>query len=99
MSNTAATNGHNPLLSLDEWEEDVLQRYPDPDSIATNKTTEEYRNYDEPARDTVKEFYRLNHTYQTYDFVQQKKAEYLKFSFYLVSISKKIFDIIFILKN
>ena len=34
----------NPLSSLDEWEDDVLQRYPDPDSIATGKTTEEYRN-------------------------------------------------------
>jgi inositol oxygenase len=27
----------------------------------------------------VREFYRLNHTYQTYDFVQQKRAAYLKF--------------------
>ena len=32
-----------------------------------------------PARDTVREFYRLNHTYQTYDFVQEKRADYLKF--------------------
>ncbi len=29
--------------------------------------------------DTVREFYRLNHTYQTYDFVQEKRADYLKF--------------------
>jgi inositol oxygenase len=69
----------NPLSSLDEWEEDVLLRYPDPNTIATSKDTEEYRNYDNPARDTVKEFYRLNHTYQTYEFVQQKRAEFLKF--------------------
>jgi inositol oxygenase len=69
----------NPLSSLDEWEDDVLQRYPDPDSIATGKTTEEYRNYEEPARDTVKEFYRLNHTYQTYAFVQEKRNNFLKF--------------------
>ncbi len=68
-----------PLASLDEWEEDLLKRYPDPDSIAQGKKTEEYRNYDDPARDTVREFYRLNHTYQTYDFVVQKKADYLKF--------------------
>jgi len=27
----------------------------------------------------VREFYRLNHTYQTYDFVMQKRAEFLKF--------------------
>jgi len=69
----------NPLQSLDEWEDDVLERYPDPESIATSKKTEEYRNYETPVRDTVREFYRLNHTYQTYDFVQEKKANYLKF--------------------
>jgi len=79
MSNTAATNGHNPLLSLDEWEEDVLQRYPDPESIAKNKTVDEFRNYEAESRDTVKEFYRLNHTFQTYEFVQEKRADYLKF--------------------
>jgi inositol oxygenase len=28
----------------------------------------------------VKEFYRLNHKYQTYDFVQEKKKEFLQFS-------------------
>ena len=53
----------SPLKSLDEWEEDLLLRYPDPASIAEEKKTEEYRNYDSPARDSVKEFYRLNHTY------------------------------------
>lgn len=68
-----------PLKSLDEWEDDVLARYPDPESIAHDKTVEEYRNYETPARDSVKEFYRLNHTYQTYDFVQQKRANFLKF--------------------
>ena len=67
----------NPLASLDEWEEAVLERYPEPDIPAKSK--EEYRNYADPARDTVREFYRLNHTYQTYDFVQEKRADYLKF--------------------
>ncbi|CAN5532929.1 hypothetical protein BH10BAC3_BH10BAC3_43080 [soil metagenome] len=43
-----------PLKSLDEWEEDVLRRYPDPDSIAQHKATEAYRNYEEPQRDSVK---------------------------------------------
>ena len=79
MSNTTGTNGHNPLLSLDEWEDDVLQRYPDPENIAKNKTVDEFRNYEAESRDTVKEFYRLNHTFQTYDFVQEKRADYLKF--------------------
>lgn len=69
----------NPLANLDEWEEDVLLRYPNPESITTSKSTEEYRNYDDPKRETVKEFYRLNHTYQTYDFVQEKRNGFLKF--------------------
>jgi inositol oxygenase len=69
----------HPLSSLDVWEEDLLERYPDPESIATAKTTEEYRNYETPGRDSVREFYRLNHQYQTFDFVQQKKAEFLSF--------------------
>src|SRR5688500_7552687 len=68
-----------PLKNLDEWEDDLLLRYPDPDTIVDEKKAEEYRNYDDPARDSVKEFYRLNHTYQTYDFVQEKRANYLKF--------------------
>jgi inositol oxygenase len=69
----------NPLASLDHWEDDLLERYPDPEAIATAKKTEEYRNYEDPVRDTVREFYRLNHTYQTYEFVKQKQKEYLSF--------------------
>lgn len=69
----------NPLQSLDEWEDDVLQRYPDPGTTTSNKTKEEFRNYESPVRDTVKEFYRLNHKFQTYDFVKEKKNNFLKF--------------------
>lgn len=69
----------NPLASLDEWEDDLLDRYPDPESIAEGKATEEFRNYEKPARDSVREFYKLNHTYQTYEFVLEKKNDYLKF--------------------
>lgn len=79
-------NLNNPLASLDVWEDDLLQRYPDPEAIADQKKVEEYRNYDNPQRDTVREFYRLNHTFQTYDFVTQKRAEYLAFN-------KKVMDI------
>lgn len=43
-----------------------------------------YRNYAAPKRadavDTVREFYRLNHTSQTLDFVLAKKAQYLSFN-------------------
>lgn len=69
----------HPLDNLDQWEEDLLTRYPDPSTINADKKEEQFRNYEETEKDGVKEFYRLNHTYQTYDFVQQKKADYLKF--------------------
>ena len=68
MKNVVLTEKEiNPLQSIEIWEDDVLERYP----IAgeTAKAQEEYRNYDNPVRDTVREFYRLNHQYQTYDFV------------------------------
>ena len=73
------TREMNPLESLDHWEDNLLERYPDPEAIATSKSTEAYRNYETPGRDTVKEFYRLNHTYQTYAFVQEKRKAFLKF--------------------
>jgi inositol oxygenase len=69
-----------PLKNLEEWEDDLLRRYPDPQTIVSEKSTGEYRNYDNPERDTVREFYRLNHTYQTYDFVMKKEAEFLTFN-------------------
>lgn len=64
-----------PLESIEDWEDDVLLRYPEgpqPD----HKSKDSYRNYDHPARDTVREFYRLNHKYQTLEFAQQKKAQF-----------------------
>lgn len=75
---------HLSTQALEAWEQDLLQRYPDPQSPATEaapppaqqKSRQEYRNYDQPLRDTVREFYRLNHTHQTLDFVLGKKAEY-----------------------
>ena len=33
-----------PLKNLDEWEDDLIRRYPDPETIASAKSTEEYRN-------------------------------------------------------
>ncbi|WP_266362200.1 inositol oxygenase family protein [Tellurirhabdus rosea] len=75
QANNPTVSEQNPLESLEQWEDDLLLRYPEPE----HKAKEDYRNYDDPARDTVREFYRLNHQYQTYDFVRQKEAEFLKF--------------------
>ncbi|MFG6686037.1 inositol oxygenase family protein [Mariniflexile sp. HNIBRBA6329] len=69
----------NPLHNLDAWEDDLLMRYPDPS--VKKKEKEEFRNYvDSDRQETVKEFYRINHTYQTYDFVCSKEEEFLKFN-------------------
>jgi inositol oxygenase len=62
----------NPLSSLDEWEDDLLRRYP-----REEKQREAFRDYDADARPSVREFYRLNHLHQTFDFVQQKRSQYL----------------------
>ncbi len=75
-----------PLADLDEWDDDLRRRYPEPASAESqpksqftdeNKKKEEFRNYEAEARDSVKEFYRLNHTYQTLDFVKQKHDQFL----------------------
>ena len=71
-------NEKNPLQSIEQWEDDVLLRYPE--SVAPAKAKEEYRNYETPGRDTVREFYRLNHKYQSYDFVREKEKEFLQFN-------------------
>jgi inositol oxygenase len=68
----------NPLENIEQWDEDVLERYPEAGKPA--KAKEEFRNYDNPGRDTVREFYRLNHKYQTYEFVREKEKEFLQFN-------------------
>jgi inositol oxygenase len=79
-------NVESPLKGLDEWEEFVKTRYPEePATTATtffqstdpNKKQEQFRDYKAEARDSVKEFYRLNHEHQTMQFVLGKKEEYL----------------------
>jgi inositol oxygenase len=67
---------HSPLGNIDEWEDFVNERlYPE----AGKKQKSDYRNYDEPGRDTVRDFCRLNHQFQTYDFVLGKKENFLRF--------------------
>ena len=60
-----------PLASLEEWDDEVKERY------KPGKAKEEFRNYGDGVHPRVREFYRLNHTNQTYDFAMQKRAEYL----------------------
>jgi inositol oxygenase len=82
---------NNPLEDLDHWEDFLKQRYPEPVAVGAadaalapgatgpqpSKHKEQFRDYRAEARPSVKEFYRLNHAYQTFDFVQQKRKQYL----------------------
>ena len=68
------TASDNPLDSLEDWDDFVARRYDGTRNAA------DYRNYENPARDSVREFYCLNHEFQTLDFVRRKKDEYLSLS-------------------
>jgi len=76
----------SPLRGLDEWEDFVKTRYPEEPAATSKKTfqssdpnkkQEQFRDYKAEVRSSVKEFYRLNHTHQTLEFVLAKKKEYL----------------------
>ena len=71
------SNETHPLKSLDEWEDDLLRRYPQANSEVASSDGKSFRNYAAEARPSVKKFYELNHRYQTLEFVQAKRAEYL----------------------
>jgi inositol oxygenase len=83
--NTAAVAHPNQIL--EEWEDFVKTRYPEPLDTAKaaqpfqatdpEKKKEQFRNYEADARPSVREFYRTNHRHQTYDFVLAKKKEFL----------------------
>jgi inositol oxygenase len=60
-----------PLQNLEQWDDFVGQRY------KPDKKQEEFRQYNDSTPPGVREFYRLNHTHQTVDFVRQKKQQYL----------------------
>jgi inositol oxygenase len=73
-----ATEINKPIDAAagEAWEEFIAGAvYPKPAA----KAREDYRNYDNPAHETVREFYRQNHRRQTYDFVHAKKREFLPF--------------------
>ena len=81
-----------PLQDLDQWEDFLKERYPEPDDAELaavgvaaeaqpakpRKKPSQFRDYRAEARPSVKEFYRLNHQGQTLDFVRNKKRQFLK---------------------
>jgi inositol oxygenase len=67
---TALTATQAPLKDMDEWDEFLTGRYQE------GKTEEQFRQYDAEANPGVAEFYRLNHQFQTHDYVMGKEKEY-----------------------
>ena len=71
-------NKLNPLENIDDWDDDILKRYPEK---ITDKTKKEFRDYQNSNRaKTVREFYKLNHQYQSFEFVSKKEDRFLKFN-------------------
>src|SRR5688572_238601 len=80
MSSTAphGSAGSTASRTHDDWEEDLLRRYPDPsEQPSPPADAEEFRNYESNTRPGVREFYRQNHAQQTVDFVRSMRAKYL----------------------
>jgi inositol oxygenase len=59
-----------PLKDMDEWDDFLTGRYQE------GKSEDQFRQYDATVTPGVAEFYRLNHQYQTYDYVMAKEKEY-----------------------
>lgn len=66
----------NPLDNLDDWDEDVRRRYPEPSASRTD-VKDGFRDYSDGARDGVREFYRQNHIHQTVEFGRAVREKYL----------------------
>ena len=65
---------NTPLNRLEDWEDDLVKRYPE----ANKKQKEDYRDYNDSPRDElVRNFYKINHQFQNYDFVVAKQNEFL----------------------
>jgi inositol oxygenase len=70
MDTRSSTPQQDPLGNLEQWDEFLAGRY------KQGKSESEFRQYDAKANPGVAEFYRLNHQYQTHDYVLAKENEY-----------------------
>ncbi len=70
MNTASSPSQQNPLGDLEQWDDFLAGRYQE------GKSESEFRQYDAQANPGVAEFYRLNHQYQTYEYVLAKEAQY-----------------------
>ena len=73
---SAPQNPKGNAMDLEDWEEDLLRRYPEGSTNTEGKEKEQFRDYEAEVRPEVKEFYRLNHKHQTLDFAKSKKEDF-----------------------
>lgn len=71
MNSSHPPQQSNPLDGLNQWDDFVGSRY------RADRKPEEFRDYSRNTPPGVREFYRLNHTYQAREFVLRKKKEYI----------------------
>jgi len=71
MDTRPSTSQQDPLGKLEQWDEFLAGRY------TQGKSESEFRQYDAEANPGVAEFYRLNHQYQTHEYVLAKEKDYL----------------------
>jgi inositol oxygenase len=69
MSSTVRGSG-DPLSNLEQWDDFLEGRYKE------GKSESDFRQYDAKANPGVAEFYRMNHEYQTVDYVMSKEKQY-----------------------
>lgn len=67
----------SPMADLDDWESAHVADEAETPLAREGKKESEFRDYRKNVRAGVREFYRLQHTNQTLDFVLAKKREYL----------------------
>lgn len=86
-------NEGGPLERLDDWDDFVVERYPEGETAGQDRrkgSGRAFRDYRAEARPGVKEFYRLNHARQTLEFVKAKKEEYLGLDHKLMGVWEAI---------
>ncbi len=72
--NTLVTNNEFGEI-CEDWEKDLLDRYPDNGGLPKNKDKSQFRVYSEENQ-RVANFYAQNHEFQTLEFVLAKKQKY-----------------------
>ena len=75
-SPTNSLPNDNPLGNIDDWDDDVRRRYPEPESKQVDGE-DGFRDYSENTRDGVREFYQQNHAQQTVEFGRSARQKYL----------------------